>query len=444
MVPIFISRWKGPTFLQCLRLLLVFLGIVTTIFSIRYGFLALGRMQTNNDDYLASTMEEKAASLQNATDSLGMRRGQNTEDFIDPFGLNGNETFSACVSILVHTSTLVDSLSKLSLLRLCSCALYSDDNPRLVEWVAYHYFSLPLRHLVLLADARSTSSPDHILDRWRRYMTIEVWSDRVNLPFLWEEVQTRGNSTEPGLVTSVGYDVHRKRQDAFYGTCAKHLKRLNRTWVSFHDVDEYWVINSDYVHNSAELMSRPGIVLTMLKNVRASIAEGKTPHNEHYEGPCVSTYRRQYGAVESSLEEQSRDVPAFLRARDFDTLRWRHYSKLAVIGKSVMDVSLVPLHNITWFGTHRVIQLCPHAFHKKRHYFRVHHYVGSWESYNSRANDPRKVAGGTKGRKYWEKQAYIDEGSDDVIRPWIRSFVRHMGDDLSKELLQGAGIYTNN
>jgi hypothetical protein len=36
-----------------------------------------------------------------------------------------------------------------------ACLLIMDDNHRLSEWIAYHHFALPLRHLVVTVDPRN-------------------------------------------------------------------------------------------------------------------------------------------------------------------------------------------------------------------------------------------------------------------------------------------------
>jgi hypothetical protein len=43
---------------------------------------------------------------------------------------------------------------------------------------------------------------------------------------------------------------------------------------------------------------------------------------ENYVGPCVTTYRTLYGAVESPPNEIQHSVPSILDPRRFETLRW--------------------------------------------------------------------------------------------------------------------------
>ena len=70
---------------------------------------------------------------------------------------------------------------------LSACLLVNDENPRLPEWLAYHYHILPLRSLIIAIDPSSRLSPDTILDRWTNDHTelgldIQVWNDIDYLP----------------------------------------------------------------------------------------------------------------------------------------------------------------------------------------------------------------------------------------------------------------------
>lgn len=73
---------------------------------------------------------------------------------------------------------------------LSACLLINDENPRLPEWLAYHYTVLPLRTLILTIDPASRSSPTSILDRWMNNMNVDdmlgldiiVWNETDYLP----------------------------------------------------------------------------------------------------------------------------------------------------------------------------------------------------------------------------------------------------------------------
>jgi hypothetical protein len=158
-----------------------------------------------------------------------------------------------------------------------ACLLVMDDNHRLVEWLAYHYFLMPLRHLVLLPDTKSRTSPMDIVNKWRQYLHIDVWNDDDFMnDSLRQFVTAKANSTHPGD----GFLVHTHRQETFYRQCAIHLQKLNRTWTIFSDVDEYWVINEDVVSDWHSRMQEPGGILNLLQDIR----ELNRPDDVHYQG----------------------------------------------------------------------------------------------------------------------------------------------------------------
>jgi hypothetical protein len=89
-----------------------------------------------------------------------------------------------------------------------------DDNHRLIEWLAYHHFALPLRRLIVMVDPRSKTSPLPILQRWEKYMTIDLWHD--NDVFSKQELDDRSHENTIKL--------HRSCQHAFNVKCMQTLK----------------------------------------------------------------------------------------------------------------------------------------------------------------------------------------------------------------------------
>jgi hypothetical protein len=331
-----------------------------------------------------------------------------------------------------------------SLKTFSACLLVMDDNHRLVEWLAYHYYLLPLRHLIILPDSKSRTSPQEIIDRWRPYMNIEVWTDEDFVDDnLRNYIQEKENNPQNPFD---GFSVHIKRQEEFYKRCALHLQEQKSTWTTFIDVDEYVVINSDIVPDAAERMQQPGGLLHLVEGIRA------LHHNnsKHYNGPCITTYRTLYSAVESTADERSKDVPNVIDPNQFDTLRWRYHQNYKTFqhGKAFADLSLIPdlvnkgfpngLNGTKRVSLHRFLPLCRPPVYHKRAYLRINHYLGSWEEYSYR-QDRRK--GGDKNRAKWEEEAVVqDGGASDEIRPWIGAFVRHFGEEKAAYLLEGAGL----
>jgi hypothetical protein len=320
-----------------------------------------------------------------------------------------------------------------------ACILVMDDNHRLVEWIAYHYYALNLRHLVVTVDPHSRTRPTAILDRWRDRMYIEEWNDRSFLRF---HLMRNENDT-----VAIRHLKHRWRQSTFYKGCIRSLRQFNRTWTTFIDSDEYLAINSRTVDNTALRMQQPGHVADFFHEItRQAQSDPNYTFAVNFGQPCVLLSRAMYGSVESTDEEIRRDVPDFLDPARFDTLRWRHRSNTVdfAFAKSLIDVSQVEQHHIAGRGTaHKVlIEMCKSkSFLPYTLPIGIHHYLGSWEQYSYR--DDARDGGDAHSYKTWQRKGSALVSTDDEIRPWIRGFVNMVGNGTALSLLEGAGLPTN-
>jgi hypothetical protein len=107
-----------------------------------------------------------------------------------------------------------------------ACLLIKDDNAILSEWIAYHYHTLNLRHLIVAVDPNSAESPDIILNRWRHNSDIKIyqWKDSdymspsfLNMNYLPDEY-LQDESDFEGM-SSKAY-VDRPKHTPFYSTDA--------------------------------------------------------------------------------------------------------------------------------------------------------------------------------------------------------------------------------
>jgi hypothetical protein len=153
-----------------------------------------------------------------------------------------------------------------------ACLMFMDDNHRLVEWLAYHYFIMPLRHVIVLPEPDSRTSPMDVLERWKPYMTIEVWNDTYGI-----------NSND----TLEGHNDLVKRQERFYPECALHLRSLNRTWTMFIDVDEFWAIDETNVPDWKPRMGEHGAILKLIDELR----QLKEPNTTLYNTTNITLYQ---------------------------------------------------------------------------------------------------------------------------------------------------------
>jgi hypothetical protein len=352
-----------------------------------------------------------------------------------------------------------------------ACLLVMDDNPRLAEWLAYHYHVLPLRYLIVAVDPRSQTSPTMFFNRWRKQgMVIEEWSDedfwRKNLTGL-EPTKALDEAT---ATLQQKRDRHRARQKYFYRACLETMQQTNRTWVTLHDSDEYLVYNHaggdkfpawqqrmQARHDASTLHGHEQRLQPAMIPPTTSEAGRMIYYIEHerkaglsyYQSPCIGIPRLQFGAVESSLHEQTAQVPSPLldTVPNLDTLRWRKHAARNdfvknALGKVILDVSrLPPVNELPYFQSlHRPVKtLCPAPWNNEwSSGLRLNHYLGSWATYTFR-DDSRR--GGERSREQWEYKASINQDqTDDVIRPWITGFVKHHGIVQAKELLQDTGV----
>ena len=148
------------------------------------------------------------------------------------------------LALLPNLNNMLMNISPLSL-RIgkkegsSACLLVNDENPRLPEWIAYHYQTLPLRSLTVAVDPASRSSPLDILQRWNKTGLIEVqlWNDDDFLYDIYDD------GTKEWIEVTQDVLGHRTRQNYFINKCMADFKRRNKQWVLLIDVDEYIVLN---------------------------------------------------------------------------------------------------------------------------------------------------------------------------------------------------------
>ena len=113
------------------------------------------------------------------------------------------------------------------------CTMVKDENDMLLEWTAYHYHMINLRHLIVCNSKTSTTSPLEVLDRWKDMgLKIEVLKKRDYAPW-----HCRGRTTNNW------YANYLSDQKCCVETCIRHFKEQNRKWAFFIDPDEYITFN---------------------------------------------------------------------------------------------------------------------------------------------------------------------------------------------------------
>jgi len=371
------------------------------------------------------------------------------------------------------------------------CLLIKDENNNLPEWIAYHYHTLPLRHLVVAIDPNSMTSPMDILKQWNNTfgMEITVWNDSDYLP---KGIQ----GPLPWNATKSHVPIHRKRQRWFYQKCIKYLHARKRTWTAFIDADEYIVFNSvndqdnktlfrkirsipetnrssykandvteelyydikkhfgekAFLKGKLEAFKKAIQARTRLGNKVGSITVAqfisKENFNVPWNRPCVLMPRVTYGneeEINQTLLHAS--VPKGFIPKKFNTLRFFRNSykgiqdKANAPGKSFIDVSRLSKFTLT-----RNMSLCVHAivlecqeFDKHIGYalledslLRVNHYSLPREIFFTKSDKRRTI-------KMYEERAQANDSINYDLQPWLMSFVKEVGHERAKIILKDAG-----
>ncbi|OEU21534.1 hypothetical protein FRACYDRAFT_235159 [Fragilariopsis cylindrus CCMP1102] len=375
-----------------------------------------------------------------------------------------------------------------------ACLLWMDDNFRLEEWLAYHYYILKLRYVVINIDPNSKTSPMTIINRWNNNeyhhlnMTIVTMTDTDH--FTSKEYQNemkkiqkvKNNSTATAYAYGkVKTNHHRKRQGRFYRSCSNHLILQNKSWTSYHDVDEFITFKNPRsstkkkhrtikkkkkfqkkIQNELSKMKQSGYILNRLNEIKvlndsSSSSSSNDTINNNYSNTngggnfsCVKIGRVRYNAKEFNSttttttnddDEEESKLPDFIDPKRFDTLRFKYISEHE-LWKSIIDLSQQGPREFTQDKkTHWMIHMPMHNLCRDEVKTRniktllkvenivINHYMGSWESYSFR-DDARKGFDNYKTYENWLKKSNMTTRSDEsstIIWPWMKGFIDLVG-----------------
>lgn len=229
-----------------------------------------------------------------------------------------------------------------------ACLLTMDDNHFLIEWLAYHYHTLPLRYLIVAVDPKSKTSPTAIFQKWRTHgMVIEQWSDQDYFYPITQHNLTRKKFPKLSYATN----LHRLRQVTFYEQCMKRLKEQGQTWTILIDTDEYLAFNTHTEKHLNTTVQTPGAFLTFIQQELTKQENETKLRTRFQKPPCIMIPRLRYGSKESTTQQIFQNIPSNLNASAFVTLRWRKHAplnniKVNRVTKAIVDVSQIPFDEI--------------------------------------------------------------------------------------------------
>ena len=345
---------------------------------------------------------------------------------------------------------------------MAACLLIKDDNHLLIEWIAYHYLTLPLKYLVIAVDPDSFTSPLPIINRWNNSKDLDIeimlWNDEdyMNKTHLATRLNKRINAFQNSSIKEEEFiKLHRERQASFLPQCSMYHKSKNRTWVAHIDTDEYIVFNYVHdddrkVHNTRQRYNRARDRLPSIG--QRTVMEVLSRQNSRWtQKGCLPMIRILFGPHQE-ISERKAETTASIEGiskvvdyRKLNTMQFFRHSRagnktINGLQKVLLDVSKNNDNYLDdFFSIHKPSNnLCPTAYFSPQSYadslLRVHHYLGSWEQYNARVDDRRS-------RNVFDAKALASSayGPHYDIKPWMEHFIRKVGIDKAKYLLKGAG-----
>lgn len=376
---------------------------------------------------------------------------------------------------------------------IAACLLVLDDTIFLKEWLAYHYTVLPLSSLIIALDPKNAPSSvrriQEIANRYNKLFNDTKITFWYNDTFIHdEEIRDSITNFEKNnprkvyrfkriskqLSPKIQVFPQRERQCQFVSECMKEHKRQGESWVLLTDTDEFLVFNYVSQKNGGENLTfydknfyqRRDLVDKARKTIlpirqklpplhNSTVAEFLRKHPSS--NPCYRVVGLSFGSRESSIEtlrrvlspETLRSVP---RPEKLITEAHRSHQKVRIgtFNKVMVDVSRVAEEHLTrknCFTIHNANKLvCSNTLGGKVNtpfgqdyissFFRINHYVGSFEAFLERSGDYR---GERDEAMFWAKQSkYTPESTadDDAIRPWLNHFVTKVGPQVSSALLE--------
>jgi len=331
---------------------------------------------------------------------------------------------------------------------LSFCLFFKEDNDKLLEWLSWHYYSGPIKHLMICEQP-------HAKEYAKTRLAGSGWNDLVDIQTVEagkDYFHSRENVTYLQRLQEgdeeLKYDLHRPIQGSCYQHCIKEMRSQGLSWVFFIDTDEF-LIPRERPYNTKAVWSQG--VAGYRGVFRKMIEEEEWTRRQ-----CVYFPRIMF---HNGTEFDNSDP----RAR-FQTMNFKHhrFGYENAPGKSALDVSR--LERFDYKNPHEKINprcedenfpnyIDPRKFNIS---LQANHYLGTRETYMYR-KDPHRSEDkwNEKARKYGGiqdgKYGIDHKGNKFLIRKemfgsldgWVEEFVKDVGSLAAERLLfKGVGKHT--
>jgi hypothetical protein len=368
------------------------------------------------------------------------------------------------------------------------CVLLKDDNDILNEWLAYHYHTLNLRHIVVATDPSNTTSSTTIFQQWRHEFGLQVdeWTDSDFMPpfflqgrydqvpsFLPDYIKANISASRwhvsAGItdVQVIQHDLqninnHRFRQAVFLHKCIQFVRQRRQSlpgpaWMAHIDTDEYIVVNPRVRARSPKALQGIAPSTPFASSIINFLEQMFLDYPKRLHRPCLPLPSVLFGAVEdddnnnddktkAAAAHDKSSIPIGWNKTRFETLRWNYHAAwndtINGLQKTIMDVAVLPANDMI-FHRHahsihrpsnqscRPMTLYPDVDAIRLYPLTLNHYVGSYQRYHSRADVRRN-------EQVYRTKARVHEGGkdDDWMAGWLSSFIATHGHEQVSRVLK--------
>jgi len=305
-------------------------------------------------------------------------------------------------------------------------------------------------------------------------MDITVWK---NQSIFWEDGNKPYEKLDFVITNETTHrhlkERHRHRQRTFYQKCLQTLHDEGMNWTTLIDIDEYisfnhfdelesastWCDKKEKEKDTSMCGEEYESFILPRMNMRAKmenistvadiIRSGRDDQFHKPDKPCILLARYLFSSQEQNATTnkiQLGVVADGFNISYFHTLRYQHRASLQKPqwGKAIMNVAyyrgdkVVSPHRL--FNDPRVCTGVRSKVHNSENSLRVHHYVGSWESFRRPGFDSRGASTFLQRNKIGD--AIVDKttgmGGGDLT--WLARFVMTVGTNSAFNTTQKAII----
>ena len=471
--------------------LLVFVVILSVMCGVRISRYSL-RLPYDPQDY-SSTVWKPVASDSFATTITKSHRSFTNSTSVTSHGITSTleRPLILSTNVKVAGGSTTVGMSHSHNATFSFCLLVKDDNDILNEWLAYHYHTLNLRHVIVAIDPSSKTSPSPIFDKWQELfgLKVEIWTDSDYMPeyfvqgnydqvpsFLPDYIKANISASlwhvTAGITDTdrIRRDLqhinnHRFRQAMFLHKCVlsvrqKHDEQKQKSeegvtspsWLAHIDSDEYIVVNPRVRARSPKALQGLSPVTPHASSVLDFLEDMFVHYPKRLSRACLALPSMLFGAIEDDRENFTEgsarrySVPSGWNTTRFETLRWKYHAAfndtISGLQKTIMDVSVIRSTDMI-FHRHahsihrpsiescRQMKLRPDFDSIRLYPLTVNHYVGSYERYIGR-DDVRR------NEEVYRRKASVKSGGkdDDWMMGWLGSFIETHGQGRVSMVLQ--------